>query len=78
MTGSTVRRPNPATGDGDNQLGQPAITEVPVVVPSPAGAVSGLHFPTDLAHIIAVWHRLSQAMRAGILAMVQAAGGSDA
>jgi hypothetical protein len=51
---------------------------VPVEVPSPPGAVSGLQLPPDLARVVTAWDRLPQAIKAGILALVQAAGGSNA
>jgi len=31
------------------------------------------HLPPDLAHLVAAWHRLPPAIRAGIVAMVEAA-----
>ena len=51
--------------------------EVPTVVPCPSGAISGLDFPPDLARVVAAWDRLPEAIKAGVLALVQAAGGSD-
>jgi hypothetical protein len=44
---------------------------VPTVVPSALGAVSGSALPSDLAHVVAAWDRLPQAVKAGILAIVQ-------
>jgi hypothetical protein len=53
--------------------------EVSTVVPSPPGAVSGPDLPPDLGRVVAAWDRLPDAIKAGILALVQAAsGGSDA
>jgi hypothetical protein len=53
--------------------------EVPTVVPSPVGAPSNPVLPTDLARVVAAWDRLSDPIKAGILALVQAAlGGSNA
>ena len=51
--------------------------EVPVAVPIPAGAVSGPQFPPDLAHVVAAWDRLPKAIKVGVLALVQAAGGTN-
>ncbi len=56
----------------DNQSG-----EVPVGVPSSPGAVSGPQFPPDLARVVAAWDRLPEAIKAGVLALVQAAGGPN-
>jgi hypothetical protein len=47
------------------------------MVPRPQSADSGTHFPPDLARVVAAWDRLPEAIKAGILALVQA-GGSDA
>jgi hypothetical protein len=46
-------------------------------VPSSSGAVSGLQLPSDLADVVAVWNRLPEAIKAGILALVHAADGTD-
>jgi hypothetical protein len=51
--------------------------EVPVEVPTPPGAVSGPQFPPDLARVVAAWNRLPEAIKAGVLALVQAAGGPN-
>jgi hypothetical protein len=52
----------------DNQSG-----EVPVGVPfSPEP-----QFPPDLARVVAAWDRLPDAIKAGVLALVQAAGGPN-
>lgn len=51
----------------DNESG-----EVPTVVPCPSGAVSGTSFPPDLSKVVAAWPRLPEAIKAGVLAMVQA------
>jgi hypothetical protein len=52
--------------------------EVPTVVPSPPGAISSPDLPPDLARLVAVWNRLPDAIKAGVLALVQAAGVADA
>ncbi len=41
-------------------------------------AISGPDFPPDLARVVAAWDRLSAAIKTGILALVQAAGGPNA
>jgi hypothetical protein len=46
-----------------------------VGVPTPPGAVSGPQFPPDLARVVAAWDRLPEAIKAGVLALVQASGG---
>jgi hypothetical protein len=82
LTGSARRfsRPEPGSSKDksyreirDNQAG-----EVAVVVPSPSRAVSGPKFPSDLARVVAAWDRLPEAIKAGVLALVQAARASDA
>jgi hypothetical protein len=50
---------------------------VPVGVPSPLAAVSGPYIPPDLNVVITAWDRLPEAIKAGILALVHAAGGSN-
>ena len=50
-------------------------SEVPAEVPSRSEAVSSSHFPPDLARVMATWDRLPEAIKAGILALIQAAGG---
>jgi len=74
--GSTVRRPDSATTDRSTELGQDGPPKVPVEVPTTLlGPVSGPQFPPDLARVVAAWDRLPEAIKAGILALVQAAGG---
>jgi hypothetical protein len=53
-------------------------SEVPAEVPSLSEAVSGPQIPPDLARVVAAWDRLPEAIKAGVLALVQAAGGSNA
>jgi hypothetical protein len=50
---------------------------VPVGVPRPPGADSGPEFPPDLSLVVDAWDHLPAAIKAGILAMVQAAGGAS-
>src|SRR5262249_45253223 len=76
-TGSTVRRPDSTTPEDDGQLGRQLKNEVPTVVPSPHGAVSGPQFPADLAQVIAAWDSLPEAIKAGIRALVRAVGGAN-
>jgi hypothetical protein len=45
---------------------------VPVVVPSPSLAVSDPQFPPDLAHVMSAWDHLPGAIKAAILALVEA------
>jgi hypothetical protein len=49
---------------------------VPVGVPSPSGPVSDAQQSPDLARVVAAWHRLPDAIKVGVLALIQAAGGS--
>jgi hypothetical protein len=51
--------------------------ELPVWVPSRSEAAQSPHFPGDLARIGAEWDRLPDAIKAAILALVQAAGDRD-
>lgn len=50
--------------------------EVPTVVPTPSGVVSGPTFPADLATVVAAWERLPDAIKAAILALVNTTGGA--
>jgi hypothetical protein len=45
-------------------------------VPCPAKAVSGQKIPDDLARVIDAWNHLPEAIKAGILALVNATGGA--
>jgi hypothetical protein len=47
---------------------------VPTVVPCPPEAEKTPQLPPDLAHLLAGWDQLPEAIRTGILAMVNAAG----
>lgn len=69
-----IRCPDSTTIEEPNQLGQGITPEVPTVGPSPSGAIS-CPFPPDLARVAAVWDDLPQAIKAGVLALVQAAAG---
>ena len=56
--------------------------EVPVLVPSSEDGVSSAKLPPELARVVAVWDQLPEAIRTGILALVDAAhksqgGGRD-
>jgi len=50
------------------------MSEVPTVVPSSLGSISIPEVPADLASVLAAWDRLPQAIKVGVLALVQAAG----
>jgi hypothetical protein len=72
---------NPATDSRNDQrrkeIRETQNAEVPVVVPSPSEAVSGPDFPPDLARVVAAWPDLPQAIKAGVLALVNAAAGGE-
>ena len=56
--------------------------EVPVLVPSSEDGVSSSQLPPELARVVAAWDQLPDAIRTGILALVEAAyktpgGGRD-
>jgi hypothetical protein len=53
-------------------------SKVPTVVPTPSRAASSSQLPPDLALVVASWDRLPEAIKAGVLALVQAAGGPNA
>jgi hypothetical protein len=59
------------------ELREPLPAEVPVVVPSSSGAVSGPDFPPDLARVVAAWPDLPAAIKAGVLALVDARAGDQ-
>src|SRR5688572_544573 len=67
-----------ATIQYGTELRDAPLGEVPGVVPSPPGAISAPQFPPDLARVVAAWDRLPPAIKAGVLALVQAAGGPNA
>jgi hypothetical protein len=50
---------------------------VPVVVPRSSEDAPHAQFPPDLTLVVAAWDRLPEAIKAGILALIQAAGGSN-
>jgi len=75
-TGSTVRNPDAANTQPDSELGQTPIPEVPTGVPCPPETPSGPEIPADLARVINAWKRLPEGIRTGILALVDAAGGT--
>ncbi len=80
--GSEDRRPNDVNPSDTKDLRQEPNDAVPVLVPSSSQAdFAAISLPPadpDLAQILAAWPRLPEAIKAGILAMVQAAGGPDA
>jgi hypothetical protein len=51
----------------DNQSGK-----VPVLVPSSQDGVSSAQLPPELARVVAAWDQLPEAIRTGILALVDA------
>ena len=65
------------TINDSNELRQTPDAVVPVLVPSAQVATSNPAFPPDLARVVAAWIRLPDAIKAGIIALVQAAGGPD-
>jgi hypothetical protein len=50
---------------------------VPVVVPRSSEDAPHPQFPPDLNQVVAAWDRLPEAIKAGVLAIVHAAGGSN-
>jgi hypothetical protein len=46
--------------------------EVPTVVPSPPGAATGPDFPPDLAHVVAIWEGLPDAIKRAIITLTLA------
>ncbi len=76
--GSVDGRLDSATTVNDKELRHNGGGEVPTMVSRPQGADSGTDLPPDLARVVDAWDRLPEAIKAGILALVQAAGGSDA
>ena len=65
-----IRSPESANIDTSSELRQDHEAEVPAVVSSSPE----LQFPPDLARVVAAWDRLPEAIKAGILALVHAAG----
>jgi hypothetical protein len=61
-----------ATSCDAKELRQPSPAEVPVLVPSLPNAVSGPDFPPDLARVINSWESLPDAIKAAMLALVDA------
>ena len=47
------------------------------MVPGTSTVVPNSHLPADLTCVVAAWDRLPQAIKVGILALVQAAGGPN-
>ncbi len=63
--------PDPSKDQSSQEIRDNQSGEVPVRVPS----LPEPQFPPDLARVVATWDRLPEAIKAGILALVQAAGG---
>ncbi len=72
-SGFAIRSPDPTSIDTSNELRQDHEAEVPIGVPSSPEP----QFPPDLARVVAAWDRLPEAIKAGVLALVQAAGGPN-
>ena len=66
--------PDPSKSQFYKEIRDNQSAEVPTEVPSSSGAVSGPQFPLDLARVVAAWDRLPEAIKAGILALIQASG----
>ena len=75
--GFAIRCQDSPTSDTINELGQTPNAEVPVVVPRSSEDAPHAQFPPDLTLVVAAWDRLPEAIKAGILALIQAAGGSN-
>jgi hypothetical protein len=59
-----------------NQLGRDPSGEVPTEVPSPNAVRAAHQIPADLASVASAWDHLPEPIKAEILALVRAAGGS--
>ena len=79
--GSGGRNLDSVNPSGDRELREPPHPVVPSLVPTSPGARvdadSSAAADSDLAQIIAAWPGLPEAIKAGILALVKAAGGPD-
>jgi hypothetical protein len=79
--GSEDCRADDATLQLRSELRQSLQAEVPTMVPRPPEgaltAVSASDLPRDLARIAATWDRLPEAIKVGLLALVEAAVGGD-
>jgi hypothetical protein len=67
--------PNSSKDQSHKEIRDTEFPVVPTVVPSPNSALSSPEIPTDLAAVAAAWDHLPDAIKAGVLALVQAAGG---
>jgi hypothetical protein len=67
-----------ATVNTTKDLGQSEESQVPTVVPSLSGARPSSDLSPDLTRVVGAWPSLPAVIKAGILALVQAAGGPDA
>ncbi len=80
--GLRVRRPGDVTASKAKDLRPEPTDLVPTLVPSSLGADPAASCPPladpDLARVVDAWPFLAEAIKAGILAIVQAAGGPDA
>ena len=80
--GSVDRRPDSVTPKDTKELRELESGEVPTMVPTPlhVGSLVDSSPPSDpdLARLLAVWPGLPHAIKAGILAMVEAARSPDA
>jgi hypothetical protein len=68
------RHPDSATSNDGKELRNDDQAVVPTMVPSDSKDAS---IPPDLAQVVAAWDKLPKAIKAGVLAMIHAAGGSD-
>jgi len=80
--GSGARSSDHLNGNDRKDLRQPEDRVVPTLVPTSSPDADAETAPTPpsdtgLAQVVAAWPHLPVAIRAGIVAMVNAAGGSD-
>jgi len=73
--GFAIRCLDSTSIDSANQLGQEPQAEVPARVPSPSQPVFALQSSPELARIATAWQSLPEAIKAGVLALIQAAEG---
>src|SRR5262249_20262228 len=71
--GSGGRRPDSLRIQEHKELRQLPGDEVPIVVPSSSRGFSNVHLTPELAKIVNVWPRLQPAIKAVIVAMIDAA-----
>ena len=75
--GSVAGGRDRATSKDVKELRDDAEGEVPTVVPRPPKGDLSPPTDPDLARLVAAWPRLPNAIKAGIAALVQAAGADD-